>query len=201
MPKIFSETRKQYLYKIIKQNCIDLIREKGYRQLNIRELAKMTGISTGTFYNFYNSKEDLILSIMEDSQHNLQNRFFKILECNGKITKSEFIDLYSFFFLKDESNIFRYLSRDDLTTILLRADRSQSFENIRTFMKKNIMTAANIYVVLMRKNINFNAVINFIQLVNLCLQNSDLLVKEEIESTVKKLLENITEQIFEEEYK
>ena len=25
MPKIFSETRKQYLYKIIKQNCIDLI--------------------------------------------------------------------------------------------------------------------------------------------------------------------------------
>ena len=46
-----------------------------------------------------------------------------------------------------------------------------------------------------------NAVINFIQLVNLCLQNSDLLVKEEIESTVKKLLENITEQIFEEEYK
>ena len=80
MPKIFSETRKQYLYKIIKQNCINLIREKGYRQLNIRELAKTTGISTGTFYNFYNSKEDLILSIMEDSQHNLQNRFFKILE-------------------------------------------------------------------------------------------------------------------------
>lgn len=196
MPKIFSETRKQYLYKIIKQNCIDLIREKGYRQLNIRELAKMTGISTGTFYNFYNSKEDLILSIMEDSQHNLQNRFFKILECNGKITKSEFIDLYSFFFLKDESNIFRYLSRDDLTTILLRADRSQSFENIRTFMKKNIM-----YIDKPKKNINFNAVINFIQLVNLCLQNSDLLVKGEIESTVKKLLENITEQIFEEEYK
>ncbi|WP_218667886.1 hypothetical protein, partial [Bifidobacterium longum] len=62
--------------------------------------------------------------------------FFKILECNGKITKSEFIDLYSFFFLKDESNIFRYLSRDDLTTILLRADRSQPFENIRTSMEK-----------------------------------------------------------------
>ena len=120
MPKIFSDARKQSLYKIIKQNCINLIREKGYKQLNIRELAKTTGISTGTFYNFYNSKEDLILSIMEESQHNLENRFFKILECNGKITKSEFIDLYSFFFLRDEKNIFRYLSRDDLTAILLR---------------------------------------------------------------------------------
>ena len=90
MPKIFSDARKQSLYKIIKQNCINLIREKGYKQLNIRELAKTTGISTGTFYNFYNSKEDLILSIMEESQHNLENRFFKILECNGKITKLEF---------------------------------------------------------------------------------------------------------------
>ncbi|MBH7427776.1 TetR/AcrR family transcriptional regulator [Clostridioides difficile] len=94
MPKIFSDARKQSLYKIIKQNCINLIREKGYKQLNIRELAKTTGISTGTFYNFYNSKEDLILSIMEESQHNLENRFFKILECNGKITKSEFVERF-----------------------------------------------------------------------------------------------------------
>ena len=94
MPKIFSDARKRSLYKIIKQNCINLIREKGYKQLNIRELAKTTGISTGTFYNFYNSKEDLILSIMEESQHNLENRFFKILECNGKITKSEFVERF-----------------------------------------------------------------------------------------------------------
>ena len=54
MPKIFSDARKQSLYKIIKQNCINLIREKGYKQHNIKELAKTTGISTGTFYNFYN---------------------------------------------------------------------------------------------------------------------------------------------------
>ena len=109
-------------------------------------------------------------------------------------SQSVFIDLYSFFFLRDEKNIFRYLSRDDLTAILLRTERNQSFETIRTSMKKNIK-----YIDKPKKNINFNAVINFIQLVNLCLQNSDLLVKEEIESTVKKLLENITEQIFEEE--
>ena len=40
MPKIFWKQGNSILYKIIKQNCIDLIREKGYRQLNIRELAK-----------------------------------------------------------------------------------------------------------------------------------------------------------------
>ena len=57
MPKIFSDAKKQFLYKSIKQNCIDLMCKKGYKQLNIRELAKITGISTGTFYNFYDSKD------------------------------------------------------------------------------------------------------------------------------------------------
>ena len=181
MPKIFSDAKKQFLYKSIKQNCIDLMCKKGYKQLNIRELAKITGISTGTFYNFYDSKEALILSIMEDAQRDLENRFWKLLECNRKITKAEFIDLYSFFFLRDKKNIFRYLSRDDLTAILLRAEKKQSFDAIKISMEKNIK-----YIDKPKKNINFHAVINFTQLIHLCIENSDLLVKEEIENTVKK---------------
>ena len=194
MPKIFSDAKKQFLYKSIKQNCIDLMCKKGYKQLNIRELAKITGISTGTFYNFYDSKEALILSIMEDAQRDLENRFWKLLECNRKITKAEFIDLCSFFFLRDKKNIFRYLSRDDLTAILLRAEKKQSFDAIKISMEKNIK-----YIDKPKKNINFHAVINFTQLIHLCIENSDLLVKEEIENTVKKLLENLADEIFEEE--
>ena len=194
MPKIFSDAKKQFLYKSIKQNCVDLMCKKGYKQLSIRELAKITGISTGTFYNFYDSKEALILSIMEDAQRDLENRFWKLLECNRKITKVEFIDLYSFFFLRDEKNIFRYLSRDDLTAILLRVEKKQSFDAIKISMEKNIK-----YIDKPKKNINFHAVINFIQLIHLCIENSDLLVKEEIENTVKKLLENLADEIFEEE--
>ena len=194
MPKIFSDAKKQFLYKSIKQNCIDLMCKKGYKQLNIRELAKITGISTGTFYNFYDSKEALILSSMEAAQRDLENRFWKLLECNRKITKAEFIDLYSFFFLRDKKNIFRYLSRDDLTAILLRAEKKQSFDAIKISMEKNIK-----YIDKPKKNINFHAVINFTQLIHLCIENSDLLVKEEIENTVKKLLENLADEIFEEE--
>ena len=194
MPKIFSDAKKQFLYKSIKQNCIDLMCKKGYKQLNIRELAKITGISTGTFYNFYDSKEALILSIMEDAQRDLENRFWKLLECNRKITKAEFIDLYSFFFLRDKKNIFRYLSRDDLTAILLRAEKKQSFDAIKISMEKNIK-----YIDKPKKNINFHAVINFTQLIHLCIENSDLLVKEEIENTVKKLLEKLADENIEEE--
>ena len=95
---------------------------------------------------------------------------------------------------RDEKNIFRYLSRDDLTAILLRAEKKQSFDAIKISMEKNIK-----YIDKPKKNINFHAVINFIQLIHLCIENSDLLVKEEIENTVKKLLENLADEIFEEE--
>ena len=61
-------------------------------------------------------------------------------------------------------------------------------------MEKNIK-----YIDKPKKNINFNAVINFTQLIHLCLENSDLLVNEEIDNTIKKLLENLADEIFEEE--
>ena len=70
----------------------------------------------------------------------------------------------------------------------------QSFDAIKISMEKNIK-----YIDKPKKNINFHAVINFTQLIHLCIENSDLLVKEEIENTVKKLLENLADEIFEEE--
>lgn len=194
MPKIYSDNKKQLLYKIIKENCIHTMRENGYKQLNIRDLTKMTGISTGTFYNFYHSKEDLILAIMEESQHNLEKRFLELFRSNGSVTKSKFIELYTFFFLEDEMNIFRYLSRDDLTNIFLRVEKIQSLVTIKYSMKKNIK-----YIDKPKQYINFSAVINFTQLVNFCLENDDLLVRDEMENTIKKLLENIADEIFEED--
>lgn len=192
MPKIFSEHQKQLLYKMLKDNSINLIQKKGYKNLTIRDLTKISGISTGTFYHFYNSKEDLILAVIEEVQHNLENRFLKFFECDGIITKSKFIDLYYFFFMEDKTNILRYLSRDDITTILLRAKKKQSFETAKISIARNMK-----YLDKPKQTINFDAVINFIQLINLCLENSDLLVKDEMGNTIRRLLENIADEIFE----
>lgn len=194
MPKIFSPDKKQMLYQLLKQNCIVLLKEGGYKSLNIRDLARKTGISAGTFYHFYSSKEDLILKIMRDCQDRLQEQFMECYQTKGGISRNDFIDLYNTFFMMDKDNILQYLSRDDLTSLLLRSDGTDSADTLKNMMMKNINL-----LIQPKETINLNAVINFTQLLNLCMENKDLLVKDELTNTMKKLVENIADELFERE--
>lgn len=194
MPKIFSPDKKQMLYQLLKQNCIVLLKEGGYKSLNIRDLARKTGISAGTFYHFYSSKEDLILKIMRDCQDRLQEQFMECYQTKGGISRNDFIDLYNTFFIMDKDNILQYLSRDDLTSLLLRSDGTDSSDTLKNMMMKNINL-----LIQPKETINLNAVINFTQLLNLCIENKDLLVKDELTNTMKKLVENIADELFERE--
>lgn len=191
MPKIFSQDKKQQLYDLLKKNCILLMRERGYKGFNIRDLSRMTGISSGTFYHFYPSKEALIFSIMIDCQNHLQDQFAMVYRNQGSVSRIDFINLYYHFFMIDESNILRYLSRDDLTMLFLRSNQKCSQDSIKDRMKANIQ-----YIKKPKDNINFNAVINLIQIINLCIENSDLLIKEEFVNTIYRLLDNMADEIF-----
>lgn len=194
MPKIFSAAKKQMLYKMLKQNCIILMKENGYKGLNIRDLTRLSGISPGTFYNFYQSKEDLILDIADDCQNKLCEQFMELYKSKGNINRDEFIDLYYTFFVADKDNILKYLSRDDLTALILRSKSKVSFDTVKNIIINNIKFLSS-----PKEDININAIINFIQLVNLCIENKDLLVEEELTNTIKKLLNNIADEIFKEE--
>lgn len=194
MPKIFSTDKKQMLYQLLKQNCIVLLKEGGYKNLNIRDLTRKTGISAGTFYHFYSSKEELILKIINDCQERLQKQFTELYQTKGGISRNDFIDLYYTFFVMDKDNILQYLSRDDLTSLLLRSDETVSSNTLKNMIMKNIN-----FLIHPKETINLNAVINFTQLLNFCIQNKDLLVEDELTNTMKKLVENIADELFERE--
>lgn len=193
MPKIFSTDKKQMLHELLKENCVNLMKDSGYKGLNIRDLAKTTGISAGTFYNFYHSKEALILEIMNDCQNRMQNQFLEIYQNKGGVSRTDFIDLYYDFFMTDKNNVLQYLSRDDLTALLLRSDKKITLETAKNIILQNINLLSN-----PREHINLNAVINFTQLINLCIENKDLLVEEELTSTIEKLLDNLADELFQE---
>lgn len=194
MPKIFSTEEKQKLYEMLKQNCLVLIKKRGYKGFNIRDLTRMTGISAGTFYHFYPSKENLIFEVMQDCQDRLKAQFMEIYKSKGCIGRQEFIDLYNTFFVTDKNNILRYLARDDLTSLFLHSGRKMTFETVENLIVHNLGFLSS-----PKENVNFNAVINFTQLINLCIENRDLLVEEELTGTINRLLENIADELFKKE--
>lgn len=68
MPKIFSQDDRA----TIRQRLIDAGRDHflryGLRKTNVEELARAAGIAKGTFYSFFESKEDLCLAIYDQEE-------------------------------------------------------------------------------------------------------------------------------------
>ena len=63
MPKTFTEKEKQIIRNTLIQKGKDLFSIYGLNKTSINELTNAARIAHGTFYNFFNSKEELYLEI------------------------------------------------------------------------------------------------------------------------------------------
>lgn len=63
MPKVIDHD--QYRKQLLDQ-CFDLFAEKGYTSLTTRQIAQALGISTGTLYHYFPSKEALFVQLIEE---------------------------------------------------------------------------------------------------------------------------------------
>jgi len=54
------ERKKQHIQKLLTETAIRLFTEKGFTQTTIAEITETADIATGTFYNYFQSKEDVI---------------------------------------------------------------------------------------------------------------------------------------------
>ena len=63
MPKIVDH--EQYRQKLLSQ-CFDLFAQKGYASITMRQVAQELGVSTGTLYHYFSSKEALFEQLVEE---------------------------------------------------------------------------------------------------------------------------------------
>lgn len=66
MPKIIEGAREKIL-----ENAKRRLFENGYQHLSLREVAKESGIATGTIYNYFANKDYLIANIMLEDWENI----------------------------------------------------------------------------------------------------------------------------------
>jgi len=97
MPKGFTESEKQRIRKKLIERGREHFERFGVRKTNVADLAREAGIAKGTFYLFFDSKEDLFLTINEEFDKQLQREAARRLEKSKdpKKTLREFL-LYVF---------------------------------------------------------------------------------------------------------
>lgn len=83
--KVFSEEDKIQIKSKLKDECMAFWISVGYKETNIGALCKKAEISTGTFYNFYSSKEELFFEVLYDIQVTIYGKFMEqIKQCSEK---------------------------------------------------------------------------------------------------------------------
>lgn len=61
----------------------ELFRTKGFKDTNVADIMKMAGLGTGTFYNYYSSKDKLFMDIFLEENVKLKKSIIKSIDLEG----------------------------------------------------------------------------------------------------------------------
>lgn len=77
---VISQAKKENIKTLLQESCRKSWIAKGYKKTNIRELCKDVGISVGTFYNLYPTKEDLFPATIGMVHNHLEEQAIDIVQ-------------------------------------------------------------------------------------------------------------------------
>lgn len=78
-PRSLKERQREERERLIIQAAVDLLLEKGYHEMSMDEIAARVGISKGTVYLHFPSKEDLVFALLQEDRQGFQRTVEEIL--------------------------------------------------------------------------------------------------------------------------
>ena len=83
--------KKQKKRKIL-EKAFELFRENGYMDTKVEDITKALGISKGSFYTYFKTKEELLCELLESMKNSEMERYSKVeIDENLKKTLENFI--------------------------------------------------------------------------------------------------------------
>lgn len=80
MPKGFTQAEKEQIQRDLLLKGKALIIENGFKKTSVSSITKAVGIAKGSFYMFYESKEELFIDILEDIESRIQAEMLREIE-------------------------------------------------------------------------------------------------------------------------
>ncbi|WP_430742944.1 TetR/AcrR family transcriptional regulator [Bacillus atrophaeus] len=117
----FNEQEKEYIRSKLLQHGRNLFGDLGLKKTSISDLTKRVNIAQGSFYLFYESKEELYFEILEQEERYIREELLHKVLLKEKLTKATFRDfLQQALHFLDESPIVRLLFDKSTREQLLR---------------------------------------------------------------------------------
>lgn len=119
MATAFSKQERDFIEKKLKEVARDCLGRYGVRKTTVDQLVEMTGISKGSFYNFYSGKEQLFFKVLEEYQEAMINELLSKFEMEESIGVARFTEaIYDLYQNVRQSFIMTIILNDELEYLM-----------------------------------------------------------------------------------
>ena len=114
--------------------------EKGYRGASLREIVKKAGVTTGAFYGYYKSKEELFSALVKPHADFVVNIYNSLVEDFKALPKNQWAEKMMNYSKEGVLQIFEYAwNHKDAFRLILKASEGTDYENfIHDIVEKEI---------------------------------------------------------------
>lgn len=68
----------------LQEAAYDIFLEKGYKRTNISDITKQAGMAVGSFYKYYQSKEDIFLEVYRKENEQVRSKIINTINWEGE---------------------------------------------------------------------------------------------------------------------
>ncbi len=165
----------------------ELITDCGIKKMTIAMVAKAAGVAVGSFYNFYDSKEEFVVALISETEQKAMAKMMTNFSEDGTIELKRFLEVYSENF-RPENNFYLRIRLDDWVWLKTHLKGSQYFNTEKDLEKLEFLLPR---IKGIRKDIDPGVVTNFIKSIYAMYQNRDSLFEDSLQTNVDLIFDTL----------
>ncbi|MCR5168201.1 MAG: TetR/AcrR family transcriptional regulator [Oscillospiraceae bacterium] len=182
-PKLFSITEKEQLKEKMFLSGLELLKEYGMTHMSVEKITSAAGIGKSTFYNFFMSKEDFVIALIEYNRDRFWKEIADILGDREKLTVPECKNILMSI-INDKDSVYQYLTPEDERKLAEAAPEKaapQLDEETET-LKRLFSLFDNV-----RSDIDYAVVSNLLKIIAMTAESKEVLHESGYHDTQEKL--------------
>lgn len=187
MPIAFTEEEMTKLRHELILAGIRLSRELGLQRMSVEKITSAVGIAKGSFYIFFDSKEDFILEIADYANRETKKMLFSALNGRRQMSAHEFISFFNTY-IHSDYDLMGGLTVNDFFWLQKHIKKQDLFDPDAQ------LKTAQLWLSLIndvRDGVDVGTFINIIKSIYAIREHSDTMVKASIENSIQVILRTI----------
>lgn len=191
--RVFREEEKREIKKKLLDIGFPMLKEYGLVHMSIPKIAKEAGIGTGTFYRFFQSKEEYIYQLIQYRREILLSEVVtEDIKCGKrKLSKDEVRHMIQLLVDKDKSVYANLNLKDEVKLLKYMQEFSPNIQKEKQITEKLLGWIEN-----PKEEIDFPVLANLMKSLVLIAQAREELHQEGYERTISLLIDTILNEIY-----